>query len=110
MSDRIGEKDLGIAALRAAASRPGGVILVADLVDELEDLFDPKGEDAEILEGRVDSRFSQKVRNLISHRDTSTSIFSQGWAEYLKDEKSIRITDSGRAYLEGLDAQSRDAP
>ena len=35
---------------------------------ELEALFQSKGDDAEILSKRNDSRFSQIVRNMISHK------------------------------------------
>jgi len=37
------------------------------------------------------------VRNLISHKDSSTSMFSRGYAEYTGD--GIRINDAGRAFL-----------
>ena len=50
------------------------------------------------LADRHDSHFSQKVRNLISHRDTRTSMFTRGYAEYTGD--GIRITDAGRAFLD----------
>jgi hypothetical protein len=98
MAGRIRERDLIIPALRAAAARPGGYISTADLIQVLEDEFQPDGRDAEILDGRQDSHFSQKVRNLISHRDSSTSMFKKGYAEYTGD--GIRITDAGRAFLD----------
>lgn len=64
---------------------------------ELEAHFQPEGKDAEILDGRNDSHFSQKVRNLISHRTSSRSMFKMGYAEYVND--GIRITDAGCAFL-----------
>ncbi len=48
--------------------RVGGTITTSDLVKSLIKVLDPQGEDAEILFGRKDTRFSQKVRNLISHK------------------------------------------
>lgn len=97
MPGRIRERDLVIPALRAAASRPGGYISTTDLIAVLEEEFQPEGRDAEILHDRNDTHFSQKVRNLVSHRDTSTSMFTKGYAEYTGD--GILITELGRAFL-----------
>jgi len=97
MAARIRERDLIIPALKAAASRPDGYISTSDLVTALEEEFEPDGQDAEILEGRQDTYFSQKVRNLVSHRNTVTSLFTKGYAEYTGN--GIRITEAGRAFL-----------
>jgi hypothetical protein len=97
MPGRIRERDLIIPALRAAAARPGGYISTSDLIQVLEDEFQPEGRDAEILDGRHDSHFSQKVRNLVSHRESSTSMFKKAYAEYTGD--GIRITETGRQFL-----------
>jgi hypothetical protein len=96
---RIRERDLAIPALRAAADKPDGYILTSELIIALEEHFQPDGEDAEILEGRDDTKFSQKVRNLVSHRDGQYTIFAKGYAEYIKNENGIKITDTGRAFL-----------
>lgn len=96
---RIREKDLAVPALQAAAAKGSGFISTTDLIAALEDDFQPVGDDAEILEGRQDSKFSQIVRNLVSHRDSPTSIFAKGYAEYVDEEKGIRITDLGREFL-----------
>ena len=98
MPGRIREKDLIIPALQVAAARPNGEVSTADLIDEMETVFEPEGEDAEILEGRHDTKFSQKVRNLVSHRTSSTSMFKRGYAEYTGD--GIRITDAGRKFVD----------
>jgi hypothetical protein len=76
----------------------GGYVSTADLITDLEAEFQPEGQDAQILDGRHDTYFSQKVRNLVSHRETSTSMFRKGYAEYTGD--GIRITDAGRAFLD----------
>lgn len=98
---RIREKDLIIPTLQFAASRSDGTITTSDLIQRLGEIFEPQGEDAEILEGRQDSRFSQIVRNLVSHKDSSTSIFSRGYATYQKLPKdgAIQITDAGRKFI-----------
>jgi hypothetical protein len=97
MAGRVRERNLIIPALRAAAARPGGVISTSDLIADLEAEFQPEGRDAEILADRQDSYFTQKVRNLVSHREASTSMFKHGYAEYTGN--GIRITDAGRAFL-----------
>lgn len=94
---RIRERDVVIPALRAAAARSNGHISTSELIDELTAEFQPEGEDAEILDGRSDSKFSQIVRNIISHRDTMGSIFSRGYAVYEND--GISVTDAGRKFL-----------
>ena len=99
MPERVRERDLIIPALRAAAAN-GGEITTAQLIDVLTDEFEPSGIDAEILDGRHDTYFSQKVRNLISHRDTGTSMFTKGYAEYHAASESISITEAGEAFLD----------
>jgi len=97
---RIRERDLMIPALRAASRRPNGEISTSDLIAELTEEFQPEGEDAAILEGRQDSKFSQIVRNLKVHSERSTSMFSKGYAERTDD--GFRITAAGRAFLASI--------
>lgn len=99
MVRRIPEHELNIPALRAAAARPNGEIPTSDLIAELEGALRPAGEDAQILAGRHDTKFSQKVRNLVSHRSGSSSIFSRGFAVYHPNRKSISITAAGRGLI-----------
>lgn len=61
------EEDLIIPALFELYLNPDGMT-TAMLVRALSVALKPEGTDAEILFGRNDSRFSQKVRNLISHK------------------------------------------
>ena len=62
----------------------------------------PTGKDAEMAEGRGDTYFSQKVRNLVSHRDQQTGLSSQGLAVYEADDESWTITADGRALVTQL--------
>jgi hypothetical protein len=95
----IAESDLVLPSLRLAAAR-GGEITTSDLIKALTLIFNPTGKDAEIIPGRSDTYFSQKVRNLISHRDQETSFIHNGYADYTGD--GIRITDAGRALLKSV--------
>lgn len=65
MCRRISESDLVPVALEIIRQHPG--IRTSSLISELEQIFQPEGKDAEILDGRNDTKFSQKVRNLKSH-------------------------------------------
>ncbi len=97
---RVRESDLVAPALRLAAAKPDGFISTADLIPALEELFQPAGRDADILEGRSDTIFSQKVRNLISHR--KTNFIASGYADYHEEQRGITITPEGRALLGAL--------
>lgn len=65
MCRRISEIEIVPVALEVIEQNPG--ITTSQLIMELTAIFNPQGEDAEILEGRNDTKFSQKVRNLKSH-------------------------------------------
>ena len=103
MAGRISERELAIPALIIAAGRPNGEISTTDLIVDLTEWFEPEGEDAEILDRRHDTKFSQKVRNLIPHREGKKTIFSLGYAEYTGD--GIRITEVGRSFISALPDQ-----
>jgi hypothetical protein len=100
MPVRVQERDLILPSLRLAASRPTGEITTVELITELTDMLQPEGEDTDRLEGRQDTKFSQKVRNLISHRAGRQTMFSRGYAIYTGD--GIRITPDGRAFVHSL--------
>jgi len=103
--DGISEVDLVIPALRLAAGRPEGKISTSDLIEELTDLFQPTEKDAEIIPGRRDTYFSQKVRNLISHREGEDSFIANGYADHYSEghkKGGIQITDKGRQLLKSL--------
>lgn len=66
---RIEEKTLILPTLYII--KRDGPVSTTDLITELTAVFNPTGEDAAILAGRKDTKFSQKVRNLKSHRDNN---------------------------------------
>jgi hypothetical protein len=96
---RIKESDTYEPILKLLAKSPDGFMKTADLIRSLESWFAPEGEDAEILAGRSDTRFSQIVRNVVSHRTTAANLIGSGLAEYDKVRRGLRITDAGRARL-----------
>lgn len=60
-----------------------GSISTSDLIVELVDVLQPDGKDAQLLSGRNDSYFSQKVRNLKAHKTLEklgfASVTADGW-------------------------------
>lgn len=99
---RLHESDLTIPALRIANSKPGGFVTTSELISTLERVFNISGEDAEILEGRSDTKFSQVVRNIISHRKASSNMIARGFAEYDSERKGLQITVAGRKLLKSI--------
>ena|SRR5579871_543490 len=97
----ISEAELYLPALQAMKSR-GGFISTSDLIEELTSVMQPTGHDAEIIPGRHDTHFSQKVRNIISHRDGPGNIIHDGYAEYIQQDEGLEITGAGLAYLDSL--------
>ena len=92
MSERISERALVLPALAIIERKPG--ILTSSLITELMEIFSPQGEDAQILAGRNDTKFSQKVRNLKSHRDFN----GMGrWTVY--ENGTYTLTEAGFRYL-----------
>ena len=53
-------------------------IRTSELIDEARRIMKPDGEDLEILEGRNDDKFSQKVRNLKSHDTIADQVYTIG--------------------------------
>lgn len=99
---RFHESDLYIPTLRIANSASGGFITTSDLIEHLETIFNISGEDAKILDGRSDTKFSQIVRNMVSHRDSPKNFIAKGFAEYDASRKGIQITIKGRQLLTSI--------
>lgn len=88
------EKQLIAPALYLIETHPG--IKMEQVIKRMEKAMKPTGKDATILAGRNDTYFSQKVRNLKSHRDNNKM------AEYttLSATGEYFITDKGKNALE----------
>ena len=67
------ESDLIIPVLACISSEKEGVT-TSELIRFLEENLKPTGKDKEISKNRKDTRFSQKVRNIVSHRTTKKGI------------------------------------
>lgn len=96
---RISERSILIPTLDFLDQSPDGFVATSDLIGALELMFEPEGEDAAILENRADTKFSQIVRNMVSHQKSSTNIIGAGYAIYDERRHGLIITDKGRKFL-----------
>ena len=92
---RISERELIKPALRVINLRD--MTTTSDLIKELTASLKPTGKDAELLKNRKDTKFSQKVRNLVSHR----TLVNLGVATYRRIKRNglHKITKKGQRYL-----------
>lgn len=86
----ISEKELIVPALKLIAEQTKGLTTTV-LIKLLRQELKPTGRDIEILNGRNDDVFSQKVRNLISHKSIEKYI------EVI--DGKMQINDNGLSYL-----------
>ena len=89
--------DLWKFALLLMALRQDGIITTTSLIKELPNYIQIPQEELVILQGRKDSKFSQRVRNLKSHKTATTNFIAQGFAEDMRG--GFRITDKGRLFV-----------
>ena len=90
---RITESQLVLPALYLLSKSENGFVSTSDLITKLTEVMHPTGQDADILAGRADTYFSQKVRNLKSH-DT---LQRQGYADNFED--GFKITPLGKTFV-----------
>ncbi len=95
--ERITESSLILPALYLIDQQPD--ISTSELIEQLAEIFQPTGEDAAILRGRNDTKFSQIVRNLVSHNTLNRTL---GFANYEHRGRNgyFSLTQIGREYLE----------
>ncbi len=82
-------------ALRIIKNHNDG-INTKNLIASLRHDMQPNGEDLEILKNRSDDKFSQKVRNLKSHR----TLENEGYADFIVDK--FYISQAGLDFLSDL--------
>lgn len=97
---RITERSLILPALDILNHADDGFYETSELIALLQLVLQPKGKDNEILDNRSDTRFSQIVRNMVSHRKSPSNLIGAGYATYDKTRRGLTITGKGRAYLE----------
>lgn len=90
---RITESQLVLPALYLMSKSDGGYMSTSDLIANLTKIMRPTGQDAEILAGRRDTYFSQKVRNLKSHDTLVRQDFAIDYAD------GFKLTRSGASYV-----------
>jgi predicted HNH restriction endonuclease len=94
LGDRITESELVLPSLYLMSLSPTGTISTTELIRLLTQIMKPQGLDAQILNNRTDTYFSQKVRNLKSH-DTLTKY---GYALY--SDGFYYITENGKQLVQ----------
>lgn len=90
-------KDLWKYALLVLAVQSDGEMTTSDLIEALPQFITLSDEHKSINESRKDSKFSQIVRNLKSHKSSKSNFIYQGYAEDIRG--GFRITDKGRAFV-----------
>lgn len=90
---RISEKELILPSLLVMSNKENGEITTTELIRELEELIEVGEEDNGIIFGRNDTYFSQKVRNLKSHKTLERKDF----ATY--ENGKYKITEKGEEHL-----------
>lgn len=96
------ESQVRDAAMKALLAALGHTLSTSALIKILSKSLPLAGKDAEIAQNRSDTYFSQKVRNLVSHRNQSTGLQARGLADYDADTESWTLTKSGRRYAANL--------
>lgn len=90
-------KDLWKYALLIMVQRPSMEISTSDLIAELPNYIRiPDGAEAN-NSSRTDSKFSQIVRNLKSHKDSAKNFIRLGYAEAIP--RGFRATEKGRQFV-----------
>ena len=92
MDKRISESELILPTLLVLVKNEG-IVSTSNLIKNLRQILKPEGKDAQIINGRNDDYFSQKVRNLKSHN----TLERFGLAIY-RDRHFI-ITENGTKYF-----------
>jgi hypothetical protein len=90
-------QDLWKYALLITSVRPAGEITTSDLIEEMPKYVRLSDEHATANQSRKDSKFSQLVRNLKSHKSAKTNFIYQGYADDIPG--GFRITRKGLDFV-----------
>jgi len=91
------KSDLWKYALLIMAVRPEGEISTSDLIEEMPQYVRLSDEHTAENASRKDSKFSQIVRNLKSHKNTKTNFIYQGYAQDVRG--GFKITRKGMDFV-----------
>jgi len=86
-------------AMKELSHAPGQTLTTSELISRLSKRLAPTGRESEIAINRSDTYFSQKVRNLVSHRNQSTGLQARGLADYDSIDESWTLTKLGRGHV-----------
>ncbi|NKD88197.1 DNA damage-inducible protein D [Haematospirillum sp. 15-248] len=89
--------DLWKFALLVMATKPHGAISTSELIAELPNYIRVPDDSQEVLTGRKDTKFSQIVRNLKSHKAAKNNLIYQGYAEDV--DGGFKITPKGHDFV-----------
>lgn len=96
MNPEYTEGEIRLATLVALNASVTGTLTTTELIGALSAFMNPRGTDAQIARDRNDTYFSQKVRNLISHRNSATSLMSRDLVVYDAAAETLTITVAGQ--------------
>ncbi len=98
---KLNEKQARILALRIAASFPNREASTAQIKKAIPRFVTLTDADLTPSQSRAnEEKWQQIVGNVISHKNSATSIFAKGHAERIRG--GIRVTDAGAKFLEDL--------
>lgn len=90
-------RDLWKYALLIMSVEPNGEIATPTLIDRIPEFIKLSSDHLAANASRKDSKFSQLVRNLKSHKNTKTNFIFQGYAEDVRG--GFKITSKGLAFV-----------
>ena len=89
--------------MRVLATQPYGEADVQTLIKHIPEYVDLTETDRQPSETRPnEERWEQRVRNLKSHHQSLGNVIGEGFVEHLGGGR-YRLTDAGKARLEGKD-------
>lgn len=96
--DGASEYDIALGTLEYLNGRPGGRATIDELVRELPNHVALSDDDMRMSEKRPNERvWEQRVRNIVSHKDSPTNFIKLGYLQAWDGE--LAITPEGRDYL-----------
>ena len=105
--DRLREPEARIIALKIAASYPKGQASMAQIKEKFSQFYQLTDVDKrQSPTRRAEKIWQQIVRNIVSHAESSSSIFSRGLASI--DNGIITVSDRGFDYLNSIGFVSAD--